>query len=131
MNRTPILYDEDCGLCRAILGALLAWDRDRELRPVPLQSEEADRLLAGMPEDRRMASWHLIGPDGEVRSAGAGLGPLLRRLPGGRPLARLAERFPAAAERGYRLVADNRSALGRAVPAAAKRRADTVIRRRV
>jgi len=121
-----ILYDPDCGFCRVSLAALLSWDRHGRLRPVALGSEEADSLLAGMPEEDRMASWHLVEPGG-VRSAGAAFEPAFARLPGGRPLARLCARFPGVCERGYRLVADHRSLFGRLLPAAARRWADRVI----
>ena len=130
MNRPAILYDPDCGFCRASLGLLLAWDRPGRLRPVALGSAEANRLLAAMPEEERMASWHLVEPGGAVRSAGAAFAPLLRLLPGGAPLAAAAERFPGASARGYRFVADNRSRIGRLVPQVAKARADALIARR-
>jgi predicted DCC family thiol-disulfide oxidoreductase YuxK len=121
-----LLYDRDCGFCRSCTAAVLAWDRRRALRPVALQDSEAERLLAGLPEEERMASWHLV-LDGRVHSAGRAFEPLLRLLPGGGPLAELAARFPDAAERAYRLVADHRSPLGRIVPAAVRRRADALI----
>ena len=70
-----------------------------------------------------MASWHLIGADGRVVSSGAALVPLGRLLPGGRPLAALAARYPRAAERAYRLVADHRTGLGRLVTRGAATRA--------
>jgi predicted DCC family thiol-disulfide oxidoreductase YuxK len=110
-------------VCRWSLAKVLAWDRRRALRPVALQDPEAARLLAGMDEDERMASWHLIGPDGRVVSGGAAFVPLGRLLPGGRRLAALAERWPRDAERAYRLVADHRSALGRLVTRGAAARA--------
>jgi predicted DCC family thiol-disulfide oxidoreductase YuxK len=125
----PLLYDADCGFCRVSVALVLAWDRRRRLRPVALQSEEAGELLAPMPEQERMASWHLIQPNGTVRSAGAAFPPLLRELPGGTALAALAERFPESAERGYRLVARHRSVLGRAVPESVRRWADATIER--
>jgi predicted DCC family thiol-disulfide oxidoreductase YuxK len=109
---------------------VLAWDRRRRLRPVALQSAEAGRLLAGMPEEQRMASWHLVTPAGEVHSAGAAFPPLLRLLRGGAPLAALAARFPRAVERGYAQVAGRRSLLGRLIPGGLKRRADELIERR-
>jgi predicted DCC family thiol-disulfide oxidoreductase YuxK len=102
---------------------VLEWDRRRALRPVALQDPEAQRLLAGLGEEDRMASWHLVASDGRVLSGGAAFAPLGRLLPGGRPLAALAERFPRAAERAYRLVADHRSALGRLVTRGAAGRA--------
>ena len=69
-----------------------------------------------------MASWHLVS-DGDVSSGGAAFAPLGRLLPGGRPLAALADRFPRAAERAYRLVADHRTGLGRLVTRGATGRA--------
>lgn len=129
MTRIPILYDADCGFCRVSLALVLAWDRRRRLRPVALQSEEAGRLLEGMPEEKRMDSWHLVTAGGEVRSAGSAFPPLLHLLPGGGPLARAAERAPGAADRAYRWVADRRSPFGRRLPDGLKRWADRLIDR--
>jgi predicted DCC family thiol-disulfide oxidoreductase YuxK len=127
MTPAAILYDPDCGFCRVSLALFLRWDTRGCLRPVALGSEEADSLLAGMPEERRMASWHLALPGQPVRSAGAAFPELFRMLPGGRPLAALTARFPHGSERAYRLVADHRSLLGRALPSTARRWADGVI----
>jgi predicted DCC family thiol-disulfide oxidoreductase YuxK len=124
MHSATLLYDADCGFCRWSLAKILAWDRRGALRPVSLQSEEADELLRGMPEEQRMASWHLVDPEGELHSAGAGLPPLLRLLPGGAPAAALAARAPRLTERGYRWVAGHRSLFGRLIGEGAKRRAD-------
>jgi predicted DCC family thiol-disulfide oxidoreductase YuxK len=103
-----ILFDSRCGFCRRSISRLLRWDRHGRLRPVALQDPEADELLDGMAEDRRMASWHLVTPDGKVHSAGAAFPPLLRLLPGGRPLAALTAAFPRLTERGYQHVARTR-----------------------
>jgi predicted DCC family thiol-disulfide oxidoreductase YuxK len=73
-----------------------------------------------------MASWHLV-EDGTIHSGGGAFPPVLTRLPGGRPLARASERFPAASDRIYRWVADHRSLLGRSLPECARRWADGVI----
>ena len=127
MTAYPILYDPDCGFCRVCLAVLLRWDRHGRLRPVALGTEEAARLLEGMPKAEQMASWHLVTHDGTVRSAGAAFSPLLPLLPGGAPFARLAERFPRASERGYRWVADHRTVFGRPLPGALRRWADRVI----
>ena len=126
MTPVLILYDPDCGFCRVSLALLLRWDTRGRLRPVALGSDEADTLLAGMSEEERMASWHLVEPGG-VHSGGAAFGPVFTRLPGGRPLARATEHFPDASERVYRWVADHRSLLGRPFPAFARRWADRVI----
>ena len=130
MLRHALLYDRDCGFCRWALGWVLRWDRRGALRPVALQDTEADELLAGMPAEQRMASWHLVAPTGELRSAGPAAAPLLRLLPGGGPVAALVGRFPGGTERAYRWVVDHRSVLGRAVTSAARRRADAMIERR-
>jgi predicted DCC family thiol-disulfide oxidoreductase YuxK len=110
-----LLYDADCGFCRVCLAAILRWDRRHRLDPEP--GEDLD-------------SWRLILPDGTVLSAGAAFSPLFRQLPGGEPLARVADRFPGPADRGYRWVADHRSGFGKAIPAGVKRWADRVIAER-
>jgi predicted DCC family thiol-disulfide oxidoreductase YuxK len=125
-----LLYDADCGFCRWSLARVLAWDRHRRVRPVAIQSAEGQRLLDEVSEAQRLSSWHLVGPDGQLHSAGTAAAALLRTLSGGAPLAALLERFPSATEGGYAWVAANRGRLGRLIPAAAKRRADARIRRR-
>jgi predicted DCC family thiol-disulfide oxidoreductase YuxK len=125
-----LLYDRDCGFCRWSVGVLLACDRRRVLRPVPLQDPEADRLLAGVGEEERMASAHLVSPEGRRWSGGKAAPPLMRLVPGGRPLAYLTERFPRATERAYRWVADHRSLVGRPVPERWKAKADRRIAER-
>jgi predicted DCC family thiol-disulfide oxidoreductase YuxK len=141
MTTHTIIYDPDCGFCRVCVAVLLRWDRERRLQPVALRSTEADRMLDGMPDAEQMASWHLVetrwlGNDSEnatnpnhleIWSAGAAFSPLFRLLPGGAPLARLTDRFPKAAERVYRLVADHRTPFGKPIPASTKRWADRVI----
>jgi predicted DCC family thiol-disulfide oxidoreductase YuxK len=108
-----VLYDEDCGFCKWSLDKILAWDRGHKLRPVPIQSEEGQRLLASVPEEMRLDSWHIVGPSGEVRSAGSGAAPLFDLLPAGKPLAATARTFPGVTERAYRAVAGNRDRLAR------------------
>jgi len=125
-----LIYDSDCGFCRWCLGKVLAWDRRRAVRPVALQTAEAERLLAGVPSDARMSSWHLVNRDGEVHSAGAGFPPLLRVLPVGGPFASFTARFPGATEKAYRMVSGNRGIFGRWVTDGAKRRADRRIAER-
>jgi predicted DCC family thiol-disulfide oxidoreductase YuxK len=80
---------------------------------VALQDPEAESLLAGMDREQRMASWHLVTPEGRVYSGGAAAAPLLRLLPGGRPLAAVAAALPAVTDAAYRWVARNRNWLGR------------------
>ncbi len=107
-----LLYDSDCGFCKWSLDRILAWDRRRRLRPVAIQSDEGQRLLAAVPAGRRLDSWHLVA-DGEVRSGGAAAPDLFAALPGGRPLAALLRAFPGLTERAYRWVAAHRELLAR------------------
>src|SRR5688572_14622201 len=108
-----LLYDADCGFCRWCLNKVLAWDRGHRLRPVAIQSEEGQSLLAGVDAERRLESWHLVTPDGVVHSGGAAFEPLGVLLPGGGSLRFLAGRFPGATDRGYRWVAEHRSGLAK------------------
>jgi predicted DCC family thiol-disulfide oxidoreductase YuxK len=124
MPQHLLLYDDDCGFSRWCVGKVLAWDRPRRLQPLPLQAPESDELLPGMATERKMASWHLVAPGGEVYSGGAAAAPLLRLLPGGRPLAALAAAFPGAADRLYRWGADRRSLFGKPLRGASVQRAD-------
>lgn len=128
--RLAILYDADCGFCRWALGWVLRWDRSRRLRPVALQSAEADILLSEMERERRMASWHLVDADGTVRSGGDAAAPLLAVLPGGGPAAALVSRAPGFINGAYEGVVRRRSALGRPLTVAAKGRADALIAER-
>jgi predicted DCC family thiol-disulfide oxidoreductase YuxK len=122
-----VLYDADCGFCRWTLAQLLKADRDRRLRPVKIQSEEGETLLADLTSEQRLRSWHLVGPDGSRESAGAGAPTLLRLLPGGRAPAAVLAAAPRLTERAYAWVADHRSALSKLVPARSKRRADRLV----
>jgi predicted DCC family thiol-disulfide oxidoreductase YuxK len=109
----PVLYDADCGFCKWSLNKVLAWDRRQRLRPIAIQSEEGQALLADVPEAQRLDSWHVVLPSGEVRSGGAAAEPLAQSLPGGRPLAFLFRTFPRVTDRIYRFVADNRNRFAR------------------
>jgi predicted DCC family thiol-disulfide oxidoreductase YuxK len=103
-----VLYDEDCGFCRWSLDKVLAWDRHGRVASTAIQSAEGERLLAEVPPETRLESWHVASASGEVSSAGAAGPPLLDVLPGGKPLAFVLRKAPRATERAYRFVASNR-----------------------
>lgn len=125
-----VLYDGDCGLCKWLLAWLLRCDREGRLRPIALQRPETDVLLADLDPAERMASWHLVSPDGKRVSAGAALPSLLGLLPGGRPPAAALGRFPRLTNAGYRWVASHRVGISRFVPRGSKRRAAELVRER-
>jgi predicted DCC family thiol-disulfide oxidoreductase YuxK len=126
-----VLYDADCGLCAWSMAWLLRIDRARRLEPVAIQSDRGQALLADVPEQRRLESWHVCDSSGRLASAGAGAAPVLARLPAGGPFAALARRFPAATERVYRCVAAHRSGLGGLLSPASKARAHGLIAARM
>jgi predicted DCC family thiol-disulfide oxidoreductase YuxK len=113
MSAGTVCYDEDCGLCRWGARRLRRWDRHARLRFVALGDAAADELLHELSPDRRRSSWHLVAPDGRVSSGGAAVPRVLELLPGGRPLAAVADRFPGVTEQAYRWVADRRERIGR------------------
>jgi predicted DCC family thiol-disulfide oxidoreductase YuxK len=113
MDRLIVLYDDECGFCRWSASKIAAWDRARRLRFAPIRSAEGQARSHDMDPVRRNGSWHLVTRGGRVVSAGAAVPLLLRELPGGGPLARLAESFPRSTDRAYRAVARRRGAIGR------------------
>lgn len=74
-------------------------------------------MLADLPEDERCASWRLVRPGGPPIGYGRGGRELLLSLRSTRPLGRLLGVVPdGVLDAAYRLVARNRSQLGRLVP---------------
>ena len=122
-DRPLVVYDADCGVCNWLLSGLLLWDRAGRLRPLALQRDETEEVLAALTPAERMASWHFVAPGGDLSSGGAALPELLRTLPAGRLPAAAFARFPGVTDRGYRWIAGHRSGLSRLVPEGAKRRA--------
>jgi predicted DCC family thiol-disulfide oxidoreductase YuxK len=127
-ERWTLFYDADCGFCKWALSAVLAWDRQGRLVPVALQSDRARSQLGDLAPEQRLASVHLVAPDGRRLSAGAAIAPLFRLLPGGALLALGFARAPRLTARAYEWVASHRSQLSKAVPAVAKRRAGARVR---
>ena len=125
-----LLYDADCGFCRACVGMVLAWDRARCLRTAPIQSVEGERALAGLPPTDRLVSWHLADCSGTVHSGGTVFAPLFRLLPFGRFFATVSAVSPGTTEKLYRVGADRRSTLSLLVPATVKQWGDEQIERR-
>jgi predicted DCC family thiol-disulfide oxidoreductase YuxK len=125
-----VLYDGDCGFCKWLLAGLLRFDRAGRLRPVALQRPEAAALLADLDLAERMASMHIVAPDGTRTSAGEALPALLGLLSGGRVPAAILGRFPRLTGAGYRWVAAHRIGISRFVPRRWKQRAAERVRRR-
>jgi predicted DCC family thiol-disulfide oxidoreductase YuxK len=112
MSDITLVYDEDCGFCRWSVDKVLGWDRGGRVRPVAIQSDDGSVLLHELDIATRLASAHVVTPDGTVHSAGALAEPLFRALPGGRPIAAIAHTFPRTTDRVYRLIARYRFRIG-------------------
>ncbi len=112
-----VFYDGECGFCKFCIALLLLWDRSHRLRPLPIQDPEAQRLLAAVPEEERLLSAHVQTVTGEILSGADGAPPLLKQLPGGRPLASLTAVSMPLSRLVYRLISSARSALGSILPA--------------
>ena len=94
-------------------------DRHQELALLPLGDEEAGRLLASVPEDKRGECWWLVLRDGTAVEGDLGAGVMLLveiRLT--RPLGRAlrAMRLSPVIDAFDRALARNRARLGRFVP---------------
>lgn len=107
-----VLFDADCGFCLHGRDLLLRWDRKGRLTAGMIQDHERTTLVDLTPE-QRLASWHVLHPDGRRESGGAALAAVLEVLPGAGCLARVARAFPAPVDRGYRWIASHRGAISR------------------
>jgi predicted DCC family thiol-disulfide oxidoreductase YuxK len=126
-----LFYDAGCGVCSWIVSRVLRSAPSGALRVVPIGSQEAGAYLGHLSDEQRWASWHMLGEDGQLRSAGAAAPVLLDLLPHARPLARLSRAAPRVTERSYQAIARTRSLWGRLVPrgsvARARRELDVVL----
>jgi predicted DCC family thiol-disulfide oxidoreductase YuxK len=125
-----VLYDEECGFCKACMGLLLVWDRRHRIYAVGIQSSEGQSLLSPLTDAEKLASAHLVTATGELISGARGAPTLLRQLPGARWLARLSEVTMPLVEATYRGVTRTRTFFGRFVSSGCSARADQRISER-
>lgn len=114
-GRALLLFDGDCGFCRAWIARWQAVTGDR-VEYLPYQSPEAEARAAGVPRERLARAVHLVTPGGAVCS---GADAVFRALATRRSYAswhwlyRRLPPFRAASEVAYRFVADHRPAFTR------------------
>ena len=114
-----MLYDGGCKLCRWAARLVARIDIHEQVALLPLDDEEAGRLLASVPPARRSESWWLVLRDGMPIAGNRGGGiALLSELELTRPLGRALGmlRLSGLVDSIDDLVARHRSALGRLVP---------------
>ena len=112
-----LIYDGECGMCRAAVERLRRWDREKVLAFVPFQDDAAvARFGIGLPA--LAAAMHLVLPGGRVFTGADAAPELLRLLRGKRwlaPLFRVPGVLPLA-RRAYAWIAARRHCLVRGVP---------------
>jgi predicted DCC family thiol-disulfide oxidoreductase YuxK len=112
-----LLYDGECRVCRFTARLVVRLDTTHAIAILPLQDPAAEPLLEPLPEEERLATWRLARADGSLAGYGAGVPELLVAMRLTRPLGRALALAPAGAlDASYRLVARNRSRIGRLVP---------------
>lgn len=118
---TPaLIYDGECGLCRRAVALVRRWDRERRLRYIPFQDEEATREF-GLALPALAAAMHLVLPDGRVFAGADAVPELGRLLPGKRwwVWGFAAPGVRRLARRVYARIARNRRCAVRGLPAEA------------
>ena len=119
-----LLYDEECGLCRAAARAALRMAPRGRLRATGLRTERADELLPGRSQAERLRSFHLAAPTGRTWSGGDAVPATLRLVPYLRPVADAIRRTPVlrrATSSTYEWVAGHRPKVARWLPSSWKR----------
>ena len=82
-----LVFDGACHLCRRLCHAVQQADRHHRLHAVTFGDPLAARLLATLPPEQWRNTFHLVCPDGTLRSGDAAMPVIVRLLPCGRPLA--------------------------------------------
>ncbi len=121
LGRPLVIYDGDCGVCRACIDWLRLRSGDT-LEFLPLQSPAASCL--GIPPERLRQSIHLVEPNGAVFCAAAAALRLLARDPRHALWLRWYERdatFAELSETAYGFIAQNRFLLSWLLPLAGRR----------
>jgi len=119
-----LLYDEECGLCRAAARATVRLAARGRVRATGLRTDRAATLLPGQSEDERLRSFHLAAPTGRTWSGGAAVPATIALLPLLRPVADAIRRSRAlrgTTDAAYGWVAGHRPAVARWLPEAWKR----------
>src|SRR5258705_12968150 len=83
LSEPTLIYDGECGICRASVELGRRWDREHVLRVVPFQDAAAvARFPIALPA--LAAAMHLVLPDGRVYAGADAIPELLRLFPGKR-----------------------------------------------
>ena len=116
MTGAPLLvfYDGECGLCAGVMVWALRRDRRHALRPMAVQSAEAQRLLGPARATRALEELHTWSDREGVRTGVEAVAALLARLPRWRRVAPLLSASVPLTRPFYRWIASRRRGLGAA-----------------
>jgi predicted DCC family thiol-disulfide oxidoreductase YuxK len=114
-HRYAVIYDSACGVCRAFVARLAAWDSARILEILPSQSGEIPSRFPWISPAAFEESVQVVRlSDGKTWQGAAAIEELLNALPKGKSVSWLFH-IPLVrgiAERCYRAFARNRYRLG-------------------
>lgn len=105
-----LLYDGECGLCRAAADWIRERDRRGDIRLIPYQDPERVQLFPQLDPEKMEKEIHLIFADGRMVVGAAAFAEILSLLPRTRWLGMIL-RLPvlrSIAERVYHYIARNR-----------------------
>ena len=95
-DKLRLVYDGDCSLCVNAAKTITRWDRRGRFEAVPFSDPRAEKLLSVMDRETFFGSFHLVLPDGTVKSGSEAIPDVLAALPGGRPASWLLVHAPGA-----------------------------------
>lgn len=113
-QKTTAYFDGTCPLCRAEIAYYRRQDKEGSVCFVDVAAADA-ATPEGVSQAQAMQRFHVLGPDGQVRSGAAAFVAIWAQLPGWRWAVRLAA-LPgvlSALELGYRLFLPIRPYLSR------------------
>ena len=89
-----LAYDADCGPCTRFRRVVDFLDKYERIDFISLAKADEKGLLCTIPLGERYKSFHLIRPDGKVRSGAEGVLELIRILPGSKIVSPIISYFP-------------------------------------
>ncbi len=77
-----LLYDEDCSLCVKFQRGIHRFDRRNRIETMGFHDPRIKTIVPTMTQEELFGNFHLVLPDGSVKSGNRALPDLLKILPG-------------------------------------------------
>lgn len=78
-----MVYDANCGPCSKFKRAVDWFDKYNRLKYLSLEDADEDGVFDSLPVQKRHTSFHLVSPNGAVRSGSEAIPDLISLLPSG------------------------------------------------